>query len=137
MALERRADRDERAPSTTSRGSALLGVVNGLIGDRLERDGSELRQPMGVRVDGRVAPAEPSALAAAFPEPGPRLPIFVHGLMETEHAWRLGARDGTEPYGDRSMHVGGANHFALLNHPAVYGRLREWLATEGEALRTS
>jgi hypothetical protein len=30
-----------------------------------------------------------------------------------------------EEYG---MHVGGAHHFALLNHPAVYERLREWLA---------
>jgi pimeloyl-ACP methyl ester carboxylesterase len=29
-----------------------------------------------------------------------------------------------EEYGH---HVGGANHFALLNHPAVYGKLREWL----------
>ncbi len=25
------------------------------------------------------------------------------------------------------MHVGGANHFALLNHPAVYEKLRAWL----------
>ena len=31
-----------------------------------------------------------------------------------------------EEYGH---HVGGANHFALLNHPAVYDKLREWLAT--------
>ncbi|MET0614663.1 MAG: alpha/beta hydrolase [Thermoleophilaceae bacterium] len=30
-----------------------------------------------------------------------------------------------EEYG---MHVGGATHFALLNHPAVYGKLRAWLA---------
>jgi pimeloyl-ACP methyl ester carboxylesterase len=30
-----------------------------------------------------------------------------------------------EEYG---MHVGGANHFALLNHPAVYEKLRAWLA---------
>ena len=30
-----------------------------------------------------------------------------------------------EEYG---MHVGGAHHFALLNHPAVYERLRDWLA---------
>ena len=29
-----------------------------------------------------------------------------------------------EEYG---MHVGGANHFALLNHPAVYEKLRGWL----------
>lgn len=30
-----------------------------------------------------------------------------------------------EEYG---MHVGRAHHFALLNHPAVYTRLRDWLA---------
>ena len=30
-----------------------------------------------------------------------------------------------EEYG---MHVGGAHHFALLNHPAVYEKLRSWLA---------
>lgn len=33
-----------------------------------------------------------------------------------------------EEYGH---HVGGANHFALLNHPAVYDKLRVWLATSG------
>jgi pimeloyl-ACP methyl ester carboxylesterase len=30
-----------------------------------------------------------------------------------------------EEYG---MHIGGAHHFALLNHPAVYEKLRGWLA---------
>ena len=30
-----------------------------------------------------------------------------------------------EEYG---MHIGGAHHFALLNHPAVYEKLRSWLA---------
>jgi pimeloyl-ACP methyl ester carboxylesterase len=30
-----------------------------------------------------------------------------------------------EEYG---MHLGGAHHFALLNHPAVYDKLRAWLA---------
>jgi hypothetical protein len=30
-----------------------------------------------------------------------------------------------EEYG---MHLGGASHFALLNHPAVYEKLRAWLA---------
>ena len=27
------------------------------------------------------------------------------------------------------LHVGGAHHFALLAHPEVYAKLREWLAT--------
>jgi hypothetical protein len=26
------------------------------------------------------------------------------------------------------MHLGGAHHLALLANPAVYGRLRDWLA---------
>ena len=30
-----------------------------------------------------------------------------------------------EEYG---LHVGGASHFALLNHPEVYEQLREWLS---------
>ncbi|MEA2409126.1 MAG: hypothetical protein QOE69_3245 [Thermoleophilaceae bacterium] len=29
---------------------------------------------------------------------------------------------------DYGMHLGGASHFALLYHPAVYDRLRDWLA---------
>ena len=41
---------------------------------------------------------ERDALAAAFPRAAPRLVVFVHGLMETEHAWRLGGR---ESYGER------------------------------------
>ncbi|HLM51090.1 MAG TPA: hypothetical protein VK279_11135, partial [Solirubrobacteraceae bacterium] len=32
------------------------------------------------------------------------------------------------------LHVGGVHHFALLNHPDVYPRLRDWLATPPERL---
>jgi pimeloyl-ACP methyl ester carboxylesterase len=33
------------------------------------------------------------------------------------------------PFEDEfGMHLGGAHHFALLNHPAVYAQLRAWLA---------
>ena len=28
------------------------------------------------------------------------------------------------------MHLGAATHFTLLNHPAVYERLRDWLAVQ-------
>ena len=35
------------------------------------------------------------------------------------------------------MHLGGAHHFALLNHPAVYEKLRDWLAAAGGARRTA
>ncbi|HET9737099.1 MAG TPA: hypothetical protein VFP78_03185 [Solirubrobacteraceae bacterium] len=34
---------------------------------------------------------------------------------------------------EHGLHVGGVHHLALLNHPQVYERLREWLATAPRA----
>jgi pimeloyl-ACP methyl ester carboxylesterase len=100
--LERRPRTgDGRSLSTTVPGSMVVAGINGLIGDALERDGSDLQEPMAVRVRGRVVPTTPDALAEAFPEPAPRLVVFLHGLMETEFAWRRGAGAGGEPYGTR------------------------------------
>jgi pimeloyl-ACP methyl ester carboxylesterase len=59
---------------------ALLGVLNGLRGDVLE---PPLSIPTTLSVEGAETP---------------RLAIFVHGLFETEHAWRYG---GGPRYGDR------------------------------------
>lgn len=36
---------------------------------------------------------------------------------------------------EHGMHLGGAHHLALLNHPLVYDRLREWLAAAPPAER--
>ena len=91
----------DRPLSRTARGALALGALNGLIGDALEAEGSELAQPMGVRVGGEVVPPEAAALAAAFPDAGPRIVVFLHGLMETEFAWRYGAGLDGEAYGER------------------------------------
>ena len=38
-------------------------------------------------------------------------------------------RDRKIPFdAENGMHVGGTHHLALLNHPEVYERLRDWLA---------
>jgi pimeloyl-ACP methyl ester carboxylesterase len=97
-ALAGRDPGDGRPLSATPRGALALAVVNGLIGDELERAGSDLQEPMALRLRGRIVEPERDALAAAFPKAKPRLVVFVHGLMETEHAWRLGGRPG---YGAR------------------------------------
>jgi pimeloyl-ACP methyl ester carboxylesterase len=77
-----------RALSVTPRGAMLLGVLNGLRGDVLHREGSVLAEPMAFRVDGEaVAPADIAA--------GRRVVVFLHGLFETEHAW------GRASYGAR------------------------------------
>jgi pimeloyl-ACP methyl ester carboxylesterase len=90
--------RDAPALSTTPRGSALIAAVTGLRGDALEAEGSPLSQPMAVRLDGEQVALDPNSLREAFPDAGPRLVVFVHGLMTTEFSWAL---FGPETYGER------------------------------------
>jgi pimeloyl-ACP methyl ester carboxylesterase len=75
--------------SVTPTGAAALAVLNGLRGDVLEAEGSDLAERMCIRVDG--CPCAPSD----FPDAGPRVVVFLHGLFETEYAW------GHESYGKR------------------------------------
>ena len=53
---------------------------------------------MAVRVDGEPVALDPDSLREAFPDAGPRLVVFVHGLMTTEFSWAL---FGPETYGER------------------------------------
>ena len=93
-----RRPQPERPLSATPRGGLGLSILNGLVGDRLEREGSPLHQPMAVRVDGLPVAPERAALAQAFPAASPRVVVFLHGLMESERGWWLGGR---EDYGTR------------------------------------
>jgi pimeloyl-ACP methyl ester carboxylesterase len=106
MAGRRRGD----AISRTRTGSAVIAAITGLTGDALEEQGSPLAQPMAVRVGGEPVPLEPPALAGAFPDAGPHVVVFLHGLMETEFSWgshrgaagtARGLRNGGETYGTR------------------------------------
>jgi pimeloyl-ACP methyl ester carboxylesterase len=99
--LRRRPVRDGRALSTSPQGAVVIGAIAGLIGDALERERSALVEPMSVRVGGRPVSLEPDALAGAFPEATPRVVVFVHGLMETEFSWRVGAGPDGETYAAR------------------------------------
>ena len=96
-----RAVRDGRRLSASRRGALLVGALNGLIGDALEREGSDLHQPMSVRAGGRPVPLDPTALAGAHPGAGGRVVVFLHGLMETEFSWRVGAGPDGETYATR------------------------------------
>ena len=96
-----RAVRDGRRLSASPRGALLVGALNGLIGDALEREGSDLHQPMSVRAGGRPVPLDPTALAGAHPGAGGRVVVFLHGLMETEFSWRVGAGPNGETYATR------------------------------------
>src|SRR5437016_7353200 len=72
-AVVRRPGWSGRVISTTPPGSALLGIVDGLIGDALEKRRSALQEPMSVRMAGRPVAIERGRLAAAFPNASPRI----------------------------------------------------------------
>ncbi|HEX4012077.1 MAG TPA: hypothetical protein VHX62_18795 [Solirubrobacteraceae bacterium] len=90
------------APSIgdAARGRVAIGALNGAFGDRLHRGASALQTSMAIRRDGHDVSADAGGLARAFPDATRRLVVFVHGLCETDEAWRLGARRSV-PYGDR------------------------------------
>lgn len=69
------------------RGRFLSSAVNGLIGDRLQRERPRLAIPMAVRHDGDDVPLGREALAAAYPAATPRIVVFLHGLCENESHW--------------------------------------------------
>ena len=82
-------------------GALSVGALNGAFGDTLEQP----RQPARA-ADGRArrAAATSSSMTAARAPPtrtrSRELAVFVHGLCETEDAWKLGAARHV-PYGDR------------------------------------
>ncbi|MFE3545337.1 esterase/lipase family protein [Nocardia sp. NPDC059177] len=78
------------APSRTVWGAGVLAAVQGLIGDSLEDQAPILASPMTIRVEG--APVAAELLPAHVLVPTSRLVVLVHGLVETEHSWRLGGR---------------------------------------------
>jgi pimeloyl-ACP methyl ester carboxylesterase len=102
--LERRQVADGRALSSSPRGALVVGALTGLVGDRLESEGSDLHQPMAARIDGRAVALEPEALANAYPDATSRIVVFLHGLMESEFSWRVGAGPAGETYGSRLRH---------------------------------
>jgi hypothetical protein len=91
---------DAPSLSESTRGRVAIGALNGAFGDALERRGNALALPMTVRRKGRDVPLTEPALAQAFPHAKPRLALFVHGLCETDDAWRIAA-DRHVPYGAR------------------------------------
>ena len=79
-----------------ARGRFVNAAVNGLIGDRLQRERPQLAIPMAVRRHGADIPLVRDALAEAFPVASERLVFFLHGLCENESYWnRHRARTGT------------------------------------------
>ena len=89
-------------------GRFLTSAVNGLIGDRLTDQDHPFAFDMGVRVGHDDVVLDRAGVAAAFPDAGEDLVVFVHGLCENEAFWnrearprREGQEGSTTSYGER------------------------------------
>jgi pimeloyl-ACP methyl ester carboxylesterase len=82
---------DEAALADSPRGALALSVLNAYAGDALAAHGSELALDMTLRHRG--------ADLNLGTVTGERLAIFVHGLGETDAAWRLRATPERPGYG--------------------------------------
>ena len=90
---------------STPASNLALAVLNATLGNELAAQGSPLAISMAVRADRTDISLTPAALVVAFPEPTPKVAVFLHGLGETEESWRLHADrhgEGAEStYGSR------------------------------------
>ena len=88
------------------RGRFVSSAVNGLIGDRLERERPHLAIPMAVRADGHDVALTRPELAAAFPAATARVVVLHHGLCENESYWSLGRERTGTTYAERLAELG-------------------------------
>jgi pimeloyl-ACP methyl ester carboxylesterase len=72
---------------------AVLAALNGVLGDYLAASGNPLAITMRLRVAGQTLTLERPALAAAFPEPGDKVLVLVHGLCMNDLQWRREGHD--------------------------------------------
>jgi pimeloyl-ACP methyl ester carboxylesterase len=73
-------------------GRGAQAAINGLIGDRLEEEGSPLAVKMALRLPHRDVECTRQSIEASFERTTPRLAIFIHGLCETEQGWWFGTK---------------------------------------------
>lgn len=69
--------------------SPLVGVLHGIVGDRMARDRNPMRTTMHLRHRGAALPLTREALAAALDGAHERVVVFVHGLAADESSWEL------------------------------------------------
>lgn len=88
----------------------VVCALNGVLGDRLAREGNALAVPMELRARGEALAIEPAALAAAYPQATDRIALFVHGLSCDEAMW------GRAPVGRWSQEGTSYGHLLSTRH---------------------
>jgi pimeloyl-ACP methyl ester carboxylesterase len=72
---------------------AMLGILNGVVGDHLAASGNPLAITIRFRRDGRALVLEKQALAAAIPQATGRIAVLVHGLCMNDLKWKRKEHD--------------------------------------------
>jgi PGAP1-like protein len=81
------------APVLGAERDAVLGVLNGVLGDYLQETANPLAIPMRLRRGGHPLELERQALQAAIPDAGGRLLVLVHGSCMNDRWWNRGGHD--------------------------------------------
>jgi pimeloyl-ACP methyl ester carboxylesterase len=100
QAASRAQSPDAPSIERTPAGRVVVSALNGAFGDALLRQGNPLALRMAVRRNGQDVGITRSGMRSAYPNAKSRLVVFVHGLCETDEAWKLGAGRHV-PYGHR------------------------------------
>ena len=72
---------------------AVVGALNGVLGDHLEASGNPLAIPIQLRLGGAPVPLAPAEIAKLVPYPRQRLVVMVHGLCMTDTTWNRRSHD--------------------------------------------
>ena len=73
--------------------AAVVGALNGVLGDHLEASGNPLAIPMHLRLGGAPLPLVRGEIAKLVPCPRQRVVVMVHGLCVTETIWNRQSHD--------------------------------------------
>ena len=72
---------------------AILGALNGVLGDYLLEQANPLAIEMRLRHRGRALELSPEALEASVPDATSKVVVLVHGSCATDHLWLRGGHD--------------------------------------------
>ncbi len=75
------------------RRQAILAALNGVLGNHLAESGNPLAISMTLRSGGQELALERQSLTAAFPQPGAKLLVLVHGLCMNDLQWNRAGHD--------------------------------------------
>jgi pimeloyl-ACP methyl ester carboxylesterase len=73
--------------------AAVVGALNGVLGDHLEASGNPLAIPMQLRLGGTPLPLASGEIAKLVPHPRRRVVVMVHGLCVADTIWNRRSHD--------------------------------------------